>query len=60
MAEATTEVDKVGIQASTAFGTINESLQSLGALVDGLHGLIGSVNRFIRPDATAEPDKRPR
>ena len=74
MADATTEVRKVGVEASTAFGAINDSIQSLGkrldefgdkarsgsALLDGLRELISSVNRFIRPDTTAIPDKNPR
>jgi hypothetical protein len=60
--------------ASTAFGAINDSIQSLGRrldefgdkarsgsmLLDGLRDLISSVNRFIRPDTAGTPDKKPR
>jgi hypothetical protein len=59
MAETTTEIRKVGVEASAAFGTINDSVHSLGALLDGLRELVGSVNRFIRPDTMPGPDKKP-
>jgi hypothetical protein len=69
MADATTEVRKAGVEASTTFGAINDSMQSLGkrldefsdkarsgsALLDGLRELISSVNRFIRPHTTDDP-----
>ena len=61
-------------EASTAFGAINDSVQSLGRrldefgdkarsgsmLLDGLRDLISSVNHFIRPDTAGTPDKKPR
>jgi len=60
-------------ETSTAFGGINDSIQSLGrrldefgdkarsgsVLLEGLRDLISSVNRFIRPDTTGTPDRKP-
>jgi hypothetical protein len=54
MAEATTEVRKVGVEASAAFVAINDAIQSLGALLDGMRDLVTRVNRFIRPDIGAD------
>ena len=60
MASTTTEVHKVGVEASTAFVAINDSIQSLETLLNGMRDLASSVNRFIRPDATADQHNGPR
>jgi hypothetical protein len=60
MASTTTEVHKVGVEASAAFVAMNDSIQSLETLLNGMRDLASSVNRFIRPDATADPHNRPR
>jgi len=60
MASTTTEIHKVGVEASAAFVAINDSIQSLETLLNGMRDLASSVNRFIRPDATADPHDRPR